>query len=159
MIKTKPLTTDLIGDKTLKTDERIEFFGEVDELSAMIMEYTHYEEDKKLNAELRKIVNILSTALAETAGGMGHVGELHLSELIELVNGYNEKAGAFRGFVLPGETLMGAKLHVLRTVTRRVERSYAKVYEKYGGSEIIFEYLNKLSSLFFALARIYDEEE
>ncbi len=157
MIKKEPLPTDLIGGKTTKTDEKIEFFGEVDELSALIMEYTHYEEDLKLKAELRKIVNILSIALAETAGGTGHVGQLHLCELVELVNKYNEKAGPFKGFVFPGETLMGAKVHVLRTVTRRVERSYAKVYEKYGGSEIIFEYLNKLSSLFFAIARIYDE--
>ena len=53
---------------------------------------------------------------------------------------------------------MGAKAHVLRTVTRRIERAYASVYEKFGGSEIIFEYLNKLSSLFFALARVYDEK-
>ena len=158
MIKKQPLPTDLIGGKTLKTDERIEFFGEVDELSALIMEFTHYQEDKKLNLELRKIVNILSIALAEPAGGIGKVGELHLKELIELVNEYNEKAGAFCGFVLPGETLMGAKAHVLRTVTRRVERSYAKVYEKFGGSDIIFEYLNKLSSLFFAIARVYDEK-
>ncbi len=157
MIKKEPLPTDLIGGKTLKTDERIDFFGEVDELSALIMEYVHYEEDNSLKMELQKIVNILSTALAETAGGMGHVGKLHLDELVELVDRYNEKAGVFTGFVLPGETLMGAKVHVLRTVTRRVERAYAKVYEKYGGSEIIFEYLNKLSSLFFAIARIYDE--
>ena len=158
MIKKEPLPTDLIGGKTIKSDERIEFFGEVDELSAFIMEYTHHEEDKRLCQELRKIVNVLSTALAETAGGMGHVGELHLKELIELVDKYNTEAGAFTCFVLPGETLMGARLHVLRTICRRVERSYAKVYEKYGGSEIIFEYLNKLSSLFFALARIYDEK-
>ena len=157
MFKKQPLPTDLIGDKTVKSDERIDFFGEVDELSAMIMEYTHFEKDEKLVLQLRKIVNILSIALAETAGGMGKVGSLHLSELIELVESYNQKAGAFNCFVLPGETLMGAKLHVLRTVTRRVERAYARVYEKYGGSEIIFEYLNKLSSLFFALARIYDE--
>ena len=158
MIKKEPLPTDLIGGKTLKTDERINFFGEVDELSAMIMEFTHYTEDDKLNMQLRKIVNILSIALAQTAGGLGKVGELHLNELVELVDEYNKKAGPFCGFVLPGETLMGAKAHVLRTVTRRVERAYASVYEKFGGSEIIFEYLNKLSSLFFALARVYDEK-
>ena len=158
MFKKQPLPTDLIGGKTIKTDERIEFFGEVDELSAFIMEYTHYEEDEKLKMELRKIVNVLSIALAETAGGMGKVGELHLNELVELVNEYNQRAGAFTCFVVPGETLMGARVHILRTITRRVERAYAKVYEKHGGSEIIFEYLNKLSSLFFAIARIYDEK-
>ena len=157
-MKKQPLTTDLVGDKTLKTDEKIEFFGQVDELSAFIMEFTHHVEDKKLEMELRKIVNILSVMLAEIAGGYGHVGEMHLNELVELVNEYNEKAGAFKGFVLPGETPLGAKAHVVRTVCRRAERAYARVYEKYKTSEIIFEYLNKLSSLFFAIARIYDEK-
>ena len=157
-MKKQPLTTDLVGDKTLKTDEKIEFFGQVDELSAYIMEFSHHVEDKKLQMEFRKIVNILSIMLAEVAGGLGHVGEMHLNELVELVNEYNEKAGPFKGFVVPGETHMGAKAHIVRTVTRRAERAYARVYEKYSGSEIIFEYLNKLSSLFFAIARIYDEK-
>jgi cob(I)alamin adenosyltransferase len=89
---------------------------------------------------------------------MGKVGELYLSELLDLIKEYEEKLGAFCGFVLPGETLLGAKAHVLRTVTRRSERAYAKVYEKYGGSEIIFQYLNRLSTFFFALARTFDEK-
>lgn len=157
-MKKQLLTTDLVGDKTLKTDEKIEFFGQVDELSAFIMEFSHHVEDVKLQMELRKIVNILSIMLAEVAGGLGHVGEMHLNELVELVNVYNEKAGPFKGFVVPGETHMGAKAHIVRTVTRRAERAYARVYEKYSGSETILEYLNKLSSLFFAIARIYDEK-
>ena len=158
MIKKEPLPTDLIGDKTVKTDERINFFGEIDELSAFIMEFTHYIDDEKLKMELRKIVKVLSICLAETAGGMGKVGELYLVELLELVKEYEEKTGAFRGFVLPGETLLGAKAHILRTITRRAERAYAKVYEIYGGSEIIFQYLNRLSTFFFALARTFDEK-
>ena len=122
------------------------------------MEFIHHISDKKLEMELRKIVNVLSVALAEIAGGYGHIGTMHLEELIELVNDYNLKAGTFSGFVLPGETLLGAKAHVIRTICRRAERAYAKVYEKYKTSEIIFEYLNKLSSLFFAVARIFDEK-
>ncbi len=156
-MKNQPLVTDLVGDKTLKTDEKIEFFGQIDELSAFIMEFIHYADDKILEMQLKKIVNVLSVASGEIAGGYGHVGELHLNELNELLNEYNEKVGPFKGFILPGETLKGAKVHILRTICRRVERAYAKVYEKYQTSLIIFEYLNKLSSLFFALARTYDE--
>ena len=156
MIKEKPLTTDLIGDKTVKTDEKIEFFGCADELSAFIMEFTHHIEDTTLINNLRKIVNLLSVMMGEVAGGFGHIGELHVNELIELINKYQEKTGGFTGFTLPGETLLGAKAHVLRTVTRRVERAYAKVYEKYGGSNYIFEYLNKLSTFFFVVAKTYD---
>ncbi len=158
MIKEQPLSTDLVGDKTLKTDEKIEFFGQIDELCAFIMEFTHHVDDIKFQMELRKIVNVLSVMLAEVAGGFNHVGEMHLNELVELVCEYEQKAGPFKGFVLPGETHMGAKAHILRTVTRRAERAYARVYEKYQTSKIIFEYLNKLSSLFFSIARIYDEK-
>ncbi len=157
MVKENPLTTDLVGDKTLKTDLKVDFFGNVDELSAFIMEYIHHIDDKKLEMELRKVVNLLSTMMAEVAGGFGHIGEMHLNELIELVGYYNDKAGPFKGFCVPGETLLGAKTHILRTVTRRAERSYARLYEQYGGSLYIFEYLNKLSSLFYAIGRIFDE--
>ena len=81
-----------------------------------------------------------------------------LAKLLKDCSYYGEKAGVFKEFVLPGKTLKGAKAHILRTVTRRCERAYAIVYEKYGGSEIIFEYLNKLSTLFYHIARIYDEK-
>lgn len=157
-IKKDPLTTDLVHGKILKTDEKIEFFGEVDELSAFIMEFMHHVEDKDLEMELRKIVKTLSIALAEVAGGYGHIGELHLRELRELTQEYERRVGPFREFVIPGETPMGARTHVIRTVTRRAERSYARLYEKEGGSELIFAYLNDLSKFFFVLARSYDEK-
>ena len=64
MIKNKPLTTDLIGDKTLKTDEKIVFFGEVDELSAFMMEFTHYTQNDELNERVVEIVITLSQIFA-----------------------------------------------------------------------------------------------
>ncbi|MCH5148477.1 MAG: hypothetical protein J1G05_03835 [Clostridiales bacterium] len=158
MLKKEPLLTDLVGDKTLKTDERIAFFGAADELSAHIMELTHYVEDKRLEMELRKIVTLLSTMMAEVAGGYGHIGQKHLEELLEVIKKYEEQAGPFTSFVLPGTTLMGARVHIVRTITRRAELAYARLFEKYGGSEYIFEYLNKMSTLFYAIARIYDEK-
>lgn len=157
MIKNQPLKTDLIGDKTLKTDEIINFFGEIDELSAFIMEFTHYTESDELNFKLIEIVKTLSQILAEVAGSKNKVSTANLLALLDLCSYYGEKAGSCNQFVLPGKTLKGAKAHVLRTITRRCERAYAKVYEKYGGSETIFEYLNKLSTLFYHIARIYDE--
>lgn len=158
MLKKDPLTTDLVGGKILKTDECIAFFGAVDELSAHIMELTHYVEDKRLEMELRKIVTLLSTMMAEVAGGFGHIGQKHLEELLEVIKIYEEQAGSFTCFVLPGTTLMGAKVHIVRTITRRAELAYARLYEKRGGSDYIFEYLNKMSTLFYAIARIYDEK-
>lgn len=158
MLKEEPLATALVEGETKKTDERIAFFGAVDELSAHIMELTHYIEDIRMQMELRKIVSLLSTMMGEVAGGFAHIGEKHLEELLEVVAKYEEIAGPFTSFVLPGTTLMGARIHIVRTVTRRAELAYARVYEKYGGSGYIFEYLNKMSTLFYAIARIYDEK-
>ena len=159
MIKDKPLTTDLIGDKTVKTDEKIEFFGQVDELSAFIMEFTHFIKDNSVKEHLKATVKTLSAIMAEVAGGKGCVDQTTVQELTDLANDYLEKSGGFTSFCLPGETLLGAKAHILRTVTRRTERAYAKVYEKYGGSNCIFEYLNKLSTYFYALAKILDSQD
>ena len=158
MLKEQPLVTDVIGAKTTKTDVRVEFFGATDELSAFIMNLTHHIEDVKLQMELKKIVNLLSVMMAEVAGGFGHIGQKHLYELLELVEKYEKIAGPFKGFVVPGTTLMGSRVHIVRTVTRRAELAYARVNEKYGGSGYIFEYLNKMSTLFYAIARIYDEK-
>ena len=157
MVKKDPLVTDLIGEKTIKTNEKINFFGNLDEASALIMEFSHYIEDANLKSQLKNIVKTLSVAMAETAGGKTKLSQENLNELLNLVNEYNEKAGAFNGFTLPGETLLSAKAHVVRTVIRRAERSYALVYETNGGSEIIFEYLNKLSTLFYFIARVYEK--
>ena len=159
MINQQPLTTDLIGDKTLKTDAKINLFGEIDELSAFIMEFTHHTQDAEMNARLVNIVKTLFKISAEVAGSKNGLTCQDLDELMTYVNFYNEKAGDFNGFVLPGITPIGAKAHVVRTVTRRAERAYANVYEVYGGSEIIFEYLNKLSTMFYAIARTYDENK
>lgn len=101
MLKENPLTTDLVGDKTTKTDERVAFFGAVDELSAHIMELTHYIEDVPMQMELRKIVSMLSTMMAEVAGGLGHIGEKHLNELIEVKKNMKSRQGRLQALCCP----------------------------------------------------------
>ena len=157
MIKKQPLITDLVGDKTKKTDYKINFFGEVDELSSLIMEFTHYTKNDELNLKLIEIVKTLFIVSGEVAGSQSKLTESHLQTLINYAEFYKSKSCAFKGFTLPGKTLLGAKAHVLRTVARRCERAYALVYETYEGSDIIFEYLNKLSTLLYFIAKNYDE--
>ena len=47
-IKENQSTTDLVGAKTLKTDERIELLGQLDEGSCFIMDFYHSISDKEL---------------------------------------------------------------------------------------------------------------
>ncbi|MCD6289800.1 MAG: cob(I)yrinic acid a,c-diamide adenosyltransferase [Anaerolineae bacterium] len=60
-------------------------------------------------------------------------------------------------FILPGDSQSGAMLDVARTVVRRAERYVAQLYhqnELRNGDPL--RYLNRLSSLLFALARFED---
>ncbi len=60
-------------------------------------------------------------------------------------------------FVVPGDSLPGASLHLARTVVRRAARSVARL----AGAGLLANpqvsaYLNRLSSLLFALA-LYED--
>jgi cob(I)alamin adenosyltransferase len=60
-------------------------------------------------------------------------------------------------FVVPGDSRAGAALHLARTVTRRAERAAVRLYhEGLLVNELVVRYLNRLSSLLFALAMLED---
>ena len=76
--------------------------------------------------------------------------------MIFLVNKYQENGGVLTKFVIPGQNIVSADIHIARCKVRDAELSYAKVYSEHGGSDYIFEYLNKLSTLLFAIALKYE---
>lgn len=156
-MKDKPLETALVGGFTTKCDERIEFFGETDTLSSYIMELTHHLNDQKLVEELKDIVKELSNIMAIVAGVDKQFEEEKILKVLDLIKKYKSSGVLLKEFVLPGQTLLSAKIHIVRVHTRTCERRYAKVYEKYGGQNNIFEYLNKLSTLFYELALYYEK--
>ena len=56
-------------------------------------------------------------------------------------------------FILPGGSVVGATLHVARTVCRRAERLVAALQEQEPIGEHALPYLNRLSDYLFTLAR------
>lgn len=156
ILKENPLVTDLVNEKTTKLDSRVIFFGNCDELSCHIMEVRSIVKDDDLKEELMIIASKLSTIMGEVANGKTKLTFEDLSNIIDLVNKYEKNNGVITKFVLPGQTQDSARIHIARCVARRCELSYAKVYSEYDGSKIIFEYLNKLSTLLYAIALKYD---
>lgn len=157
IIKENPLVTDLVGQKTTKLDNRVIFFGECDELSCHIMEIRCMIDDEEIKEELLTIVKELSTIMGEIALGKSKLQESSLIWLKQLIKKYEENNGIITEFVLPGQNLLTSRIHITRCVARRCELSYAKVYDQYKTSLIIFEYLNKLSTLFYDLALKYEK--
>ena len=56
-------------------------------------------------------------------------------------------------FILPGGSESAARAHICRTICRRAERKAYKVANEFEVEENILIFLNRLSDLFFLIAR------
>jgi cob(I)alamin adenosyltransferase len=63
-----------------------------------------------------------------------------------------------RTFVMPAGTELAARLHVARTVCRRTERTIISLGSIEPVGEPLLRYMNRLSDLFFAMARRANHE-
>ena len=155
-IKENPLKTALVHGFTTKTDIRVITNGKIDMLSSYLMRLTHLINDDTIKEEIETIVKTLSFIMGVIAGTGKELEEQKVYDLMELCEKHS-KPMTFK-FVLPGRTLLSSEIHIVRTITRECELSYAKVYEEFGGSDVIFEYFNKLSTYLYALALKYEDD-
>ncbi|MCJ7802927.1 MAG: cob(I)yrinic acid a,c-diamide adenosyltransferase, partial [Candidatus Marinimicrobia bacterium] len=72
-----------------------------------------------------------------------------------IVEKMNLQLPPLKEFILPGGDELSARLHIARSVCRRVERSIVKLIEEENGRNIWIKYLNRLSDYFFVLARFH----
>ncbi len=87
------------------------------------------------------------------------IGRRDVDWLEETTAALGETTGGFTDFVLPGDTLPGAQLHLARTVVRRAERSVAFLQtEGLLKNKFILQYLNRLSSVLYVLS-LYENRQ
>ncbi len=146
--------TDLgSGESIDKDSRRLEAYGTVDELNSVIGVASSKSERKK--DELEEIQNQLHVMQAELANMDSEhriTGE-DVERLEELCDRYEEETPPTRNFVLAGGTEVASLLHLARSVTRRAERRVVELKEeKYLRPELL-TYINRLSDLFFLMAR------
>jgi cob(I)alamin adenosyltransferase len=148
-----------LGDmsRVPKTHPRIEAYGTVDELNSHVGVALALPEIDAQQAEwLRRVQNDLFDVGADIS-----VPETDERERLRVVpeqtawlesvcDDVNAKLPKLHSFVLPGGTPAAAQLHVCRTVCRRAER---RTLEVEGLNPEVVRYLNRLSDLFFILAR------
>ncbi len=156
--------TSLLGkERVPKYDVRPEAYGTLDEASSFMglvrAVPAASERTKKLILQAQRDLWILMGELA-TAPGVELPTRLTLDRVAWL-EAETDRLGAefppLTQFVVPGDTLISAYLDVTRTIIRRAERCVARVmHQDELENEAIIRYLNRLSSLLFALAR-YEE--
>jgi cob(I)alamin adenosyltransferase len=149
-----------LGDmsRVPKTHPRIEAYGTVDELNALIGVTLTLDGVPAPYAEwLRRVQNDLFDVGADISVPEGGERDRlrvrpEQTEWLELAcDEVNATLAPLKSFVLPGGTPLAAHLHVARTVCRRAERRALDVGDELNPE--VVRYLNRLSDLLFILSR------
>jgi cob(I)alamin adenosyltransferase len=153
--------TSLLGaERVEKHALRPEAYGAVDEASAFMgLARSHPTASEHAQALLLTAQRDLWLLMGELACAPGvqlphTLGVERVAWLEQETTALGESFPPLTQFVVPGDTEIGAWLDVARTVIRRAERQVSRLMAQEGltNPEII-RYLNRLSSLLFALAR------
>jgi cob(I)alamin adenosyltransferase len=93
---------------------------------------------------------------AEIAGAPKTIEEKKIKEIEELVDAAEKEMPPIKTFFISGATELGALFDFARTLARRAERRVVGVHEegKIKVGEFTLAYLNRLSSLLYAMARL-----
>lgn len=152
--------TGLYGGKRVsKNSPRIEAYGIVDELNSFVGLAVTETVDKDVKALLLKLQNQLFTVGADLAtpeekkqDGDGTPAEFY-SSIEKEIDKFDAKLEELKSFILPGGSKSSAHLHICRTVARRAERAVVLLKNSVEIGDNILIFLNRLSDLFFVLAR------
>jgi cob(I)alamin adenosyltransferase len=161
--------TALVGGRRVAKDSpRIESYGTIDELNSIIGLARAFNADKldqgeahryldevlaKIQDELFDLGSELATPEDAAYAGMYRVGAAEVKRIEETIDHCQKDLAPLQSFILPGGGKIGAFLHQCRTVCRRAEREILRLSRAEDLSEWPLKYVNRLSDLFFVLAR------
>ncbi|MFC3958357.1 cob(I)yrinic acid a,c-diamide adenosyltransferase [Halovivax cerinus] len=147
-----------------KASERIEAYGTVDELNALLGTIRPTGQDD-IDDKLATVQNHLHVVQADFANPDPdeedpQVEEEHV-ELIETwIDEYDEELEPLTSFILPTGSDSGAALHHARAVSRRAERRAVALWtEDESVNAAAVQYLNRLSDGLFTLARVVNHRD
>ncbi len=160
--------TGLIGGtRVLKSALRVEAYGEVDELNAVLGYARAKLTDESMQESLLGIQRDLFAIGAQLADPRGQVekkaekaavNEERVKELEAMIDRYDTMLQPLHSFILPGGAESGAILHLARAVCRRAERRMVALSRETPLPPVLIAYVNRLSDLLFTLARVINRE-
>jgi cob(I)alamin adenosyltransferase len=161
--------TALVGGKMVAKDSpRIEAYGTVDELNAILGIVRKANQDEagpdavraridaimqRAQNELFNLGSLLATLPEDLDPKQPRIEVRHVEALEKDIDELNENIPPLRSFTLPGGGWVSSYLHLARTVCRRAERSVVHL----GGLEPVdaecVRYLNRLSDALYVIGR------
>lgn len=158
--------TSLANKKRVYKDNlRVEVYGSIDELNSFLgMNISLLAKNKKIFADIiQKLIKIqkdlfeIQTNLANPDKNNDLDLKKFLSKRVleneKFIDNLTLQLPILTNFILPGGCLESASCHLTRTICRRAERTLVKLSKEENILEANLVYLNRLSDLFFTLAR------
>jgi cob(I)alamin adenosyltransferase len=152
------------GGRVPKDDHRVDAYGEIDELNAVLGLVRAVELMPRIDEvvtpiqrDLFSIGALLATPDLEKMREQltkARIDDERIAELERAIDACERELEPLKAFILPGGTPKAAALHVARTVCRRAERRVVAVRREVNVPELVVIYLNRLSDLLFMLARV-----
>jgi cob(I)alamin adenosyltransferase len=151
------------GGRLPKDHARVEAYGDVDELNAVLGLARAAELMPRIDEvvvavqrDLFSIGALLATPDREKMQQhltKARISDDRIAELEHAIDACDRELEPLKAFILPGGTQKAAALHVARTVCRRAERRVIHLQREVDIPQIVVVYLNRLSDLLFTLAR------
>ncbi|WP_458187552.1 cob(I)yrinic acid a,c-diamide adenosyltransferase [Haladaptatus sp. NG-WS-4] len=146
-----------------KASPRIEAYGTVDELNALVGRCRPTGHDD-VDDHLREIQNHLHVVQADFANPEPdeddpRIDADHADLLESWMDSYDEELDPLTSFILPGGSEAGANLHHARTVCRRAERRAVALASEEDVNDDAVTYLNRLSDALFVFGRVVNKRD
>jgi cob(I)alamin adenosyltransferase len=157
------------GIRVKKNNMRIITYGAVDEINSNIGLLFYYVNlDKKfkdISELLLRIQNqlfILGSDLANPDQNLKHKGypRINNDDIVYIENSideYEKTIDPLTSFILPGGSIESSYCHIIRTIIRRAEVHIAGLFLNNEIDKFCLIFLNRLSDLFFVLARVINK--
>lgn len=162
------------GVRVSKDDIIFEALGTVDEVNSSIgyakalvqtelSVYTLTINDSAITLKdlLENLQNTLFSVQAELAGSKDLISDTHVHYLEQIIESVEHTIPPITTFLIPGGDTVSAYLDVCRTISRRAERLSVAVSLQHPErvSQSLLQFLNRLSSVLYALARFVNHTQ
>lgn len=148
------------GTRVWKDSVRVDTYGTIDELNSYIGVVVAEISGKKVwERQMRDILITIQNDLLFIGSSLAQSEVLledldtHTEKFEQEIDAMTEKLPPLSNFILPGGSRVGAHLHYTRTLVRRAERKLVTLAREEEVDETLIRYINRLSDLFFTLAR------
>jgi ATP:cob(I)alamin adenosyltransferase len=130
----KGLTSLVGGQRVSKASARVEAYGDIDELNAVLGIARLEAQDSEIKESIPEIQNDLFIIGADLASPpeiqVPRISKERITELEKIIDKFLEELEPLKEFILPSGRGGGPYLHLARTVSRRAERKLSNSWKK-----------------------------